>query len=148
MASGELKKAAVGAKTRAYLIPMRPITHRAFPRTLHFTMSRNEVLHAYRHLYRHGLRAVQFSKPARYTLRDRLRLAFRKGTPADLNIHKISNTIEFLHYATIENGLEHKILKNLLFVWRNQDRGGYKRLKTQKLWVQEDESAPLAAAYL
>ncbi|KAF2796269.1 DUF1763-domain-containing protein [Melanomma pulvis-pyrius CBS 109.77] len=102
-------------------------------------MSRDEILHAYRHLYRHGLRAVQFSKPARYTLRDRLRLAFRKGTPADLNTHKIGNTIEFLHYATVENGLEHKILKNLLFVWRNQDRGGYKRVKTQKFSRDETE---------
>jgi hypothetical protein len=99
-------------------------------------MSPTEVLHAYRHLYRHGLRAVQFSKPARYTLRDRLRLAFRKGTPAELNKQRINNTLEFLQYATAENGLEHKILKNLLFVWRNQDKGGYRRPRSQKLWVQ------------
>ena len=96
-------------------------------------MLREEVLHAYRHLYRHGLRAIQFSKPARYTLRDRLRMAFRKGSPAELNKQKIKNTLEFLQYATAENGLEHKILKNLLVVWRFQDKGGNKRTKSQKL---------------
>ena len=96
-------------------------------------MLREEVLHAYRHLYRHGLRAIQFSKPARYTLRDRLRMTFRKGSPSELNEQKIKNTLEFLQYATAENGLEHKILKNLLVVWRFQDKGGNKRTKSQKL---------------
>jgi hypothetical protein len=104
-------------------------------------MSREQILHAYRHLYRHGLRAVQFSKPARYTLRNRLRLAFRKGTPAELNTQKTNNTLKFLQYATVESGLEHKILKNLLLVWRNQDMGGYKRSRAQKLLVQEAEWA-------
>ena len=87
-------------------------------------MSRQEILHAYRRLYRHGLRAVQFSAPARYTLRDRLRLAFRKGSVSNFDPHKIQNTIEFLHYATKENGLEHKIVKNLLFIWWGQEKGG------------------------
>lgn len=87
-------------------------------------MSNEAILHAYRHLYRHGLRAVQFSRPARFTLRDRLRLAFRKGSVTEFQPQKIQNTIEFLHYATKENGLEHKIVKNLLFVWWMQDMGG------------------------
>ncbi|KAH9882007.1 hypothetical protein J1614_001178 [Plenodomus biglobosus] len=87
-------------------------------------MANTSVIHAYRHLYRHGLRAIQFSKPARYTLRDRIRLAFRKGSATDLEPQKVQNTLEFLHYATKENGLEHKILKNLLFVWWIQDHGG------------------------
>ena len=87
-------------------------------------MSQQDVIHAYRHLYRHGLRAIQFSKPARFTLRDRLRLAFRKGSAADFESQKIQNTLEFLHYATTQNGLEHKIIKNLLFVWWSQEKGG------------------------
>jgi hypothetical protein len=86
-------------------------------------MRNQQIVHAYRHLYRHGLRAVQFSKPARYTLRDRLRLAFRKSSPADFEPCKIANTIEFLRHATAESGLEHRIVKNLLFVWWNQERG-------------------------
>jgi hypothetical protein len=87
-------------------------------------MSNEAIIHAYRHLYRHSLRAIQFSKPARYTLRDRLRLAFRKGSAADYDQQKIQTTIEFLQYATKENGLEHKIVKNLLFVWWIQSNGG------------------------
>jgi hypothetical protein len=87
-------------------------------------MTQQAVIHAYRHLYRHSLRAIQFSKPARYTLRDRLRLAFRKGSATDYEPQKIQNTLEFLQYATRENGLEHKIVKNLLFVWWVQNNGG------------------------
>jgi hypothetical protein len=91
----------------------------------------SEVSHAYRHLLRHSLRAIQFSKPARFTLRDRLRLAFRKGSATDFEPPKIENTLEFLRYATRENGLEHKILKNLLFVWWVQDKGGRGKIKAR-----------------
>ncbi|KAF2032678.1 DUF1763-domain-containing protein [Setomelanomma holmii] len=94
-------------------------------------MSREAIIHAYRHLYRHSLRAVHFSKPARYTLRDRLRLAFRKGDPINFAPQRLENTIEFLQYATRENGLEHKIVKNLLFVWWMQDKGGRARPTTR-----------------
>ncbi|KAG9194615.1 hypothetical protein G6011_04650 [Alternaria panax] len=90
-------------------------------------MSQQAVIHAYRHLYRHSLRAIQFSKPARYTLRDRLRLAFRKGSATDYEPQRIQNTLEFLQYATKESGLEHKIVKNLLFVWWVQNNGGRSR---------------------
>jgi hypothetical protein len=90
-------------------------------------MSREEILHAYRQLYRHSLRAIQFSKPARYTLRDRLRLAFRCGHATEFDSLKVNNTLEFLGYATRENGLEHKVVKNLLFVWWQQELGGLGR---------------------
>jgi hypothetical protein len=86
-------------------------------------MSQQEIVHAYRHIFRHGLRAIQFSKPARFTLRDRIRLAFRKGAASDFDARKIQNTLEFLQYATKENGLEHKIVKNILFVWWGQHNG-------------------------
>lgn len=89
-------------------------------------MARQEIVRAYRHLLRQSLHAIHFSKPARYTLRDRLRLAFRKGNATEFNPQKIDNTLEFLRYATVENGLEHKILKNLLFVWYVQVMGGTK----------------------
>lgn len=98
-------------------------------------MSKSAVLHAYRHVLRHSLRAIQFSKPARYTLRDRLRWAFRKGSASDFDQQKITNTLEFLQYATKQNGLEHKILKNLLLVWFIQDRGGRAKNKMRYRWV-------------
>jgi len=96
-------------------------------------MANEAVIHAYRHLYRHGLRAVQFSKPARYTLRDRLRLAFRKSHAADLEPKRVENTLEFLQYATKENGLEHRIVKTLLHVWWVQEKGGRAKPKGRVL---------------
>ncbi|KAF2855698.1 DUF1763-domain-containing protein [Plenodomus tracheiphilus IPT5] len=102
-------------------------------------MSNTAVIHAYRHLYRQSLRAIQFSKPARYTLRDRIRLAFRRGSATDLEPRKVQNTIEFLQYATRENGLEHKILKNLLLVWWTQDRAGRRRFRAQPASSEEIE---------
>jgi len=72
------------------------------------------VLHAYRHLYRGLLRAVQFSAPNRYTARDQLRDAFRKGDPETFDPAKITRTLEFLQGAAREKGLEHRILKSLL----------------------------------
>jgi hypothetical protein len=89
------------------------------------------ILHAYRHVLRHSLRAIHFSKPARYTLRDRLRLAFRKSPPSAFDPAKIETTLEFLQYAARENGLEHKIVKNLLFVWWVQEKGGRSKNKAK-----------------
>lgn len=106
------------------------------------TMSQQQVIHAYRHLYRHSLRAIQFSKPARYTLRDRLRLAFRRGSASDFEPQKVHNTLEFLQYATRENGLEHKIVKNLLFVWWLQSHGGHGKHKAKTLYVPVPRSVP------
>jgi hypothetical protein len=106
------------------------------------TMSQQQVIHAYRHLYRHSLRAIHFSKPARYTLRDRLRLAFRRGSASDFEPQKVHNTLEFLQYATRENGLEHKIVKNLLFVWWVQSQGGHGRHKAKILYVPVPRSEP------
>lgn len=94
-------------------------------------MSSEAIVHAYRHVLRQSLRAIQFSKPARFTLRDRLRSAFRKGAASEFDQQKIANTLEFLQYATKQNGLEHKILKNLLLVWWHQDRGGRTRTKSK-----------------
>ncbi|KAF1928049.1 DUF1763-domain-containing protein [Didymella exigua CBS 183.55] len=94
-------------------------------------MSSEAVVYAYRHVLRQGLRAIQYSKPARFTLRDRLRSAFRKGAASDFDQQKIANTLEFLQYATKQNGLEHKVLRNLLLVWWNQDRGGRTRSRSK-----------------
>lgn len=99
------------------------------------TMSQQEIIYAYRHLLRQGLRAIQFSKPARFTLRDRIRLAFRKGSASDFDAKRIKNTLEFLQNATKENGLEHKIVKNLMFVWWGQKAGGKSKPNQKALSV-------------
>ncbi|KAF2631092.1 DUF1763-domain-containing protein [Macroventuria anomochaeta] len=110
-------------------------------------MSNEAVVHAYRHVLRHSLRAIQFSKPARFTLRDRLRVAFRKGTSSDFDQQKITNTLEFLKYAAKQNGLEHKIVKNLLYTWWYQDRGGGRRGKTRARCVTREELEIRTTAY-
>jgi hypothetical protein len=71
------------------------------------------LTHAYRHLYRNLLRAVQYSSPARYIVRDQVRQAFRdpNGT---LDPEAYKRTVWFLKAATKETGLEHKIIKNLV----------------------------------
>ena len=85
-------------------------------------MTSREVITAYRHLYQHGLRAVQYAKPQRYTLRDRLRRAFRTANRGDFDQNRVDKTLEFLDGAARERGLEHKLVKNLLHIWWCQDR--------------------------
>jgi hypothetical protein len=78
------------------------------------TPSTLQLLHAYRHLYRGLLHAVQYSKPARFTARDQLREAFRKGDAYIFDQERIDRTIQFFKLASQEKGLEHKIVKNLI----------------------------------
>ncbi|KAK2597961.1 hypothetical protein QQS21_005877 [Conoideocrella luteorostrata] len=88
-------------------------------------MATTDVLHAYRHLYRNLLQAVQYSSPARYIARDQLRKAFRDKN-ASLDAEGVKRTIWFLEAAKKETGLEHRILKNLIKVrrMRRRDEGG------------------------
>jgi hypothetical protein len=83
----------------------------------------SEIITAYRALYRTGLRAIQYSAPARFVLRDRLRRAFRESPITDFEPHRITNTLEFLNGAAQSTGLEHHVLRNVLHTWyweRNQ----------------------------
>ena len=77
-------------------------------------MSHEEIIHAYRHLYRGLLRAVQYSKPARFVARDQLRAAFREQPAPPHDPRAVKRTLLFLDAAAMEAGLEHKILQNLL----------------------------------
>jgi hypothetical protein len=79
--------------------------------------SNKAVVQAYRDLYRHGLRAVQYSQPARFILRDRLRRAFRESPITDYEELRIRNTITFFKAAAMDRGMESKIIKNLSHVW-------------------------------
>ena len=76
-----------------------------------------QVLHAYRHIYRGSLRAVQYASPARHTLRTVINTAFRTGTANDFNPKKIKNTLALLKGAREARGLEHRLLKSMLHLW-------------------------------
>lgn len=76
-----------------------------------------EIRLAYRHLYQGLLRAVQYAKPARYIVRDRLRAGFEEQSGNSFEPKRIANTLEFLNGAAKTRGLEHKILKNLVLVY-------------------------------
>ena len=91
--------------------------------------SQQPVLHAYRHLYRTGLRAVQYSRPARYEIRDILRQAFRTSPLSNFNPRRIQNTLRFLENARKYDGFEHKILKNLLHLQYWKGKPLEKRMK-------------------
>lgn len=74
------------------------------------------IVQAYRSLYRNGLHAVQYSKPARYVLKTTLENAFRNNATSEYNAHRVGNTILFLENAAKFAGIEHRLLQNLLIV--------------------------------
>ncbi|RAH66205.1 DUF1763-domain-containing protein [Aspergillus aculeatinus CBS 121060] len=79
------------------------------------------VVDTYRQLYRHGLKAVNHSTPARYVLLHTLRSSFRSSPPESLDQKRVANTIQFLQRAAEAAGLEHKIVKNMMIMkyWQN-----------------------------
>jgi hypothetical protein len=78
---------------------------------------RDAIVQSYRNLYRHGLRAVRYSSPARFVLRDRLRRAFRDSPISAYEQRRIDNTVLFFKAAAQDRGLEHRLLKSLCHVW-------------------------------
>ncbi|KAL6804662.1 hypothetical protein GGI42DRAFT_300365 [Trichoderma sp. SZMC 28013] len=101
--------------------------------------SKLDITHAYRHLYRGLLRAVQYSAPARYVVRDQLRAAFRERDAA-LDREGVKRTVWFLEAAAKERGLEHKILKNLVRVRLDRSWG----VRTWKRALNETKQKPEA----
>ncbi|EXF80978.1 hypothetical protein CFIO01_06579 [Colletotrichum fioriniae PJ7] len=89
-------------------------------------MDKTPIIHAYRHLYRELLRAVQFAPPHRYTVRNQLRASFRdKDAVWDTEVSK--RTLWFIQAARKEAGIEHKVLKNLVRVaWERQNMDTWK----------------------
>ncbi len=79
-------------------------------------VGRPQIIWAYRQLYRHFLQAVQYSTPARYVIRDQIRIAFRRGDRAQYDPMAVQRTLEFLRNAARYNGIEHHVLKNILHV--------------------------------
>ena len=80
------------------------------------------ILTAYRHLFKRSLRAVQYSKPARFVVRDRMRKAFRDSPVDAFDAQRVAKTLEFLSGAAKTKGLEHKIVKNLMHVWWEREK--------------------------
>lgn len=94
-------------------------------------MSTEEIIHAYRHLYRAALQAVCHSKPASFVVRDQLRRAFRKKEGATFDGKAIRRTVWFLRNAARQRGMEHQIVRNLLLTqfWRvKEDTVAWKRI--------------------
>lgn len=74
------------------------------------------IVHAYRHLYRAGLKVVNYSTPSRHVLLRILRSSFRSSPALNFNPQKVFNTLQFLQRAADVAGLEHRIVKNLMMV--------------------------------
>lgn len=91
-------------------------------------MAQEEVLHAYRHLYRAALRAVCYSQPASTVARDQLRRAFRDKTNT-FNKNTVRRTVWFLKNAARERGTEHRIVKSLVFTQFCKDKANYRTWK-------------------
>ncbi|KAJ5909146.1 hypothetical protein N7495_001828 [Penicillium taxi] len=83
---------------------------------MHSSMAQQEVVHAYRQLYRQGLKAIRYATPARHVLRSSLRDSFRSCPREEFDSSRVFNTIRFLERATEYTGYEHKILRNLLLI--------------------------------
>ncbi|KAH8770147.1 hypothetical protein F5883DRAFT_713981 [Diaporthe sp. PMI_573] len=92
-------------------------------------MAREEVLHAYRHLYRAALRAVCYSQPASTVARDQLRRAFRDKT-STFNKNTVRRTVWFLNNAARERGTEHKIVKNLIITQICKEKASFRTWKS------------------
>lgn len=87
-------------------------------------MTDKRILQAYRNLYRNALLATHRSTPAKYVVRETIRKAFRIEPAHNFNPQRVKNTEEFLKRAEQDNGMEHRILKNLVHVryWQHHAR--------------------------
>ncbi|KAL4801230.1 hypothetical protein BDV18DRAFT_86968 [Aspergillus unguis] len=93
---------------------------------------RQAIVQAYRQLYRQGLKAINYSTPSRHLLIQTLRSSFRSAPTQDFNPSRIANTVDFLRKATEFNGIEHKVVRNLLMqkFWdQPRTRGNLRNLK-------------------
>lgn len=133
-------------KAQRYVVLLHGFTPRLYirraviPADILLSMMNSDILHAYRHLFRAALRAVRYSSPAKYQIRDTMRTAFRTGELDSFDNRRVENTLRFLQRAELYAGMEHKILRNLLHVkyWRNYGRRDNKLLVTAcagPIWV-------------
>lgn len=82
-------------------------------------MDKAYIRSVYRRLWRAGHYAVQNRVPAKYAIRDNLRLAFRTETQLPTAI-EIENTEQFLRTAGRRRGLENNIVRNICHIHWNR----------------------------
>ena len=81
------------------------------------------ITHAYRHLYRSALAATLHSSPARYTIRNHIRAAFRNPRPKQpFDPERVARTLLFLRAAADSPGLERKVFGNLVRVYGEREK--------------------------
>ena len=81
------------------------------------------ITHAYRHLYRSALAATLHSSPARYTIRNHIRAAFRNPRPKQpFDPERVARTLLFLRAAAESPGLERKVFGNLVRVYGEREK--------------------------
>lgn len=116
------------AQTRRLWLPV--IFMSPTPVTMNPSMAGN-----FRRLHRAALKAVRYSHPAKYQIRDAMRSAFRSEPAHPVDQQSITNTLEFLQRAESHAGIEHKILRNLLHVryWQNHAKKDNKLSVNNKL---------------
>ena len=86
-------------------------------------MANQDVIHAYRHLYRGLLEAVCYAPRARRVIQTQIRRAFRRPG-SELDADAVKRTMWFLKAAARERGLEHRVLKNLIRVATHREFHG------------------------
>lgn len=99
---------------------------------------------AYRNMLRRSYKAVAYAQPAKTTVRNLLRASFRdpNGT---LDPKLLNRMGWFLHNAAKENGLEHRIVKNLLLVKFWKDHNEYIARQTWSQLVDKENAQGKAA---
>ncbi|KAF1814185.1 DUF1763-domain-containing protein [Eremomyces bilateralis CBS 781.70] len=83
-----------------------------------------QIIHAYRTLYRTGLRALKYHLHHRRALLTHLRHAFRTNPPSAFSPQKIANTVTFLRVAARRQpaSVEYRVLVNLLNAGYHRER--------------------------
>ncbi|OGE47851.1 hypothetical protein PENARI_c035G07293 [Penicillium arizonense] len=112
-------------------------------------VDRRAVVHAYRHLYRQGLKAIQYSTPGRYMVLKTLRKSYRSPSE-QFDPAKIAKTLQFLERATEVAGMEHKILRNILMAryWEQDHLTKDSRLRSLGLGHVENQLRTSASDHL
>ena len=129
--------------------------------------SKAHLISTYRSLLRSGLKAVQYSSPAKFAIQQKLRTAFEKpvigsnasgnengnGNIGLFNQSAIDNTKQFLDRAAASLGMEHKIVKNLCAVHVFQCRTRYVTKPFSSLWsphwrINWSNEVPVVADFL
>ncbi|KAJ5761898.1 uncharacterized protein N7511_005280 [Penicillium nucicola] len=112
-------------------------------------VDRRAVVHAYRHLYRQGLKAIQYSTPGRYMVLKTIRKAYRSPSE-QFDPTKIAKTLRFLEQATEVAGMEHKILRNILMAryWEQDHLTKDSRLRGLGLGHVENQLRTSASDHL